>query len=107
MHAQLADSVPDGTIVGASPVAGGMAFLVSSRVEGQHWDTDPRVILDTASGGVQAVTLPPAPTGQILASSIDADGTALTVTAENFGADPGRPGDLDIDRRRRDLVSAD
>jgi hypothetical protein len=87
LHPTLADSLPDGTIVGASTVSGGMAFLVSSRVDGQHWDTDPRVILDTASG-VQTVTLPAAPFGQILATSIATDGDDVTVTGENFGTDP-------------------
>jgi hypothetical protein len=91
LRARLADSVPDGTIVGASPVSGGMAFLVSSRVSGHHWDSDPRVVLDTSEDGVETLTLPAAPAGEILATTIDADGDTLTVTAEDFGSDPVTP----------------
>ena len=54
---------------------------------GQHWDTDPRVLL--ADGmSVQTVRLPSAPPGEILVDGIDSDGDTLTVTGENYGVDP-------------------
>ncbi len=87
LDAKLALSLPDGTIVGAARTATGFAFLVSNRVSGQNWDTDPRVVL--ASGtDVQTIRLPSAAPGQILAEQIAADGDTLTVTGENFGTDP-------------------
>jgi hypothetical protein len=87
LDAKLAVSLPDGTIVDAARTQAGFAFLVSNRVAGRHWDTDPRVLL--ASGtDVQTIRLPSAPPGQILAEQITADGDTLTVTGENFGIDP-------------------
>jgi hypothetical protein len=80
-------SLPDGTIVASTPVPGGEAFLVSNRVGGQSWDTDPRVIL--AEGASAAtVRLPSAPPGEILAEQITASGGSITVTGTNFRTDP-------------------
>ena len=90
LDAKLALSVPNGTIVAGARTADGFAFLVSNRVDGQGWDTSPRVVLAEASG-IQTIQLPSAPRGEILAQSITADGPDLTVTATNFGADPQPP----------------
>ena len=80
----------DQKIVDAARTQVGFAFLVSNRVGGRHWDTDPRVLL--ASGtDVQTIRLPSAPPGQILAEQITDDGDTLTVTGENFGIDPVAP----------------
>lgn len=87
LDAKLAVSLPDGTIVGAAQTGSGFAFLVSNRVDGRHWDTDPRVVLADGTA-VQTIRLPSAPAGEILAESISADGNSLTVTGEDFGADP-------------------
>jgi hypothetical protein len=87
LAAKLVEDMPDGTIVSGVPTPGGFAFLVSSRVGGQHWDTSPRVLL--ASGAaVQTVTLPAAPPGALLGQDIISSGETLTVDATNFGTDP-------------------
>jgi hypothetical protein len=87
LAAKLMSAIPDGTIVSSTRTADGFAFLVSNRVDGQHWDTAPRVIL--ASGGsAQTVTLPSAASGALLATGIDSAGETLTVTATDYGADP-------------------
>jgi hypothetical protein len=87
LEARVATSLPDGTILGGVRTSGGFAFLVSNRVAGQHWDTDPRVILADGTS-VQTVRLPSAPPGEILAETIAAGGSTLTVTATDFGTDP-------------------
>jgi hypothetical protein len=87
LDAKLALSLPDGTIVDAVQAGSGFAFLVSNRVDGRHWDTDPRVVLADGDA-VQTIRLPSAPTGEILAESITASGDSLTVTGEDFGTDP-------------------
>jgi hypothetical protein len=90
IDARLDIDVPDGTIVATARLPVGFAFLVSSRVDGQHWDTSPRVLL--ADGAtVQTVRLPAAPNGEILAATITADGSTLTVQGTNFGTDPTSP----------------
>lgn len=90
LEAKLAASLPDGTIVGSARTESGFVFLVSNRIAGQHWDTDPRVLLaDGAS--VQTILLPSAPPGEILAESIAESNGTLTVTATNFGTDPVTP----------------
>jgi hypothetical protein len=80
-------SLPDGTIVAATPIAGGEAFLVSNRVGGQSWDTNPRVIL-AEGADAQTVRLPAAPPGEILAEQITASAGTITVTGTNFRTDP-------------------
>jgi hypothetical protein len=87
LDARVATSLPDGTILGGARTPDGFAFLVSNRVSGQHWDTNPRVIL-ADGGSVETVRLPSAPAGEILAESITESGGALTVTATDFGTDP-------------------
>ncbi len=87
LDAKLLTSVPGGTIVAATETPDGFAFLVSNRVEGQHWDTNPRVLLAT-DADVQTIQLPSAENGELLAEGIEADGGTLTVTATNFGSDP-------------------
>ena len=90
LDARVATSLPDGTILGGVRTPDGFAFLVSNRVSGQHWDTNPRVILaDGAS--VETVRLPSAPPGEILAESITGSAGTLTVTATDFGTDPVSP----------------
>ena len=81
---------PTARIVGGVRTPDGFAFLVSNRVSGQHWDTNPRVMLaDGAS--VQTMRLPSTPPGEILAESITGSDGTLTVTATNFGTDPVSP----------------
>jgi hypothetical protein len=87
LDARVATSLPDGTIVGGVRTSDGFAFLVSNRVAGQHWDANPRVILADGSS-IQTVRLPSAPPGEILAETITASGSTLTVTATDFGTDP-------------------
>jgi hypothetical protein len=87
LEAKLISTVPDGTIVASTRTADGFAFLVSSRVDGQHWDTSPRVIL-ASNDGAQTVTLPSAPPGELLADEVDSTGESLTVTATDYGRDP-------------------
>ena len=79
--------VAGGTIVAAAPIAGqGVAVLVSNRVDGLGWDTDPRVL--TVHGTtVKTVTLP-TQSGEILARTIRASGAALTVTGTNYASNP-------------------
>jgi hypothetical protein len=90
LDARVATSLPDGTILGGVRTPDGFAFLVSNRVSGQHWDTNPRVIL-ADGGSVETVRLPSAPAGEILAESITESGGTLTVTATDFGTDPVSP----------------
>jgi PQQ-like domain len=88
LTARLVDDVPAGTIVGATPIAGGVAALVSNRVAGQHWDSAPRVLI-AHGADVRTVTLPAAdPLGEVLAEQIAAEGSRLTVTGTDFAADP-------------------
>jgi len=84
---RLATSVADGTIIVAAPIAGqGVAVLVSNRVDGLGWDTDPRVLIVHGTT-VKTVTLP-TQSGEILARTIRASGAALTVTGTNYGPNP-------------------
>jgi hypothetical protein len=71
LTSKVVASLPDGTIVAATAIEGGEAFLVSNRVAGQNWDTDPRVALAEGSQ-IQTVRLPSAPPGEILAEHIAA-----------------------------------
>jgi hypothetical protein len=87
LDAKIAMSLSDGVIVGSARNPSGFAFLVSNRIAGQHWDTNPRVLVADA-GSVQTVRLPSAPNGEILAENISASGGTLTVDAVNFGTDP-------------------
>ena len=80
-------SLPDGAIVASTAVPGGEAFLVSNRVDGQSWDTNPRVIL-AEGASAETVRLPSAPPGEILAQQITATGGTITVTGTNFRTDP-------------------
>jgi hypothetical protein len=79
-------SLDDGTIVDTAQIPGGIAALVSSRVDGEGWDTDPRVLL-VQGDSAQTVTLP-TEDGQILVEQITASGTDLTVTGEDYGSAP-------------------
>ena len=63
-------------------------MLVSARVDGQGWDTAPRVIV--ASGSTAHVVTLPAQAGQPLAQTIKASGRRLTVTAFDFTDQPVR-----------------
>ena len=81
-------SVRNGTIVAGVPTRSGAASLVSARVDGQGWDTAPRVIVASGTTG-RLVTLP-AQQGQPLAQTITASGNRLTVTAFDFTEQPAR-----------------
>jgi hypothetical protein len=81
-------TITDGTIVQAAAIPGGLAVLVSSRVHGSNWDTEPRVLLVHGTT-VQAVTLPTA-RGRLLVQKLTATGQHLTVTATDFVANPAR-----------------
>ena len=79
-------SVADGTIVSAVPFHGGVAALVSNRIDGAGWDNAPRVIV--ARGGVgKTVTLPSRP-GNPLVESMRVAGSRLVVTAVDAVAEP-------------------
>jgi hypothetical protein len=62
--------------------------LVSARVDGQGWDTAPRVIV--ASGSTAHVVTLPVQQGQPLAQTITANGDRLIVTAFDFTVQPAR-----------------
>ena len=82
----LALSVADGTIVDAATVPGGVAALVSNRVGGLGWDTNPRVAV-IRSGKTRLVTLP-AQTGEILAQTLLVRWPRLIVTGTDFDTGP-------------------
>ncbi len=88
LAARTIESVRNGTIVAAAPTRSGVAALVSARVDGQGWDTAPRVIVANGSTA-HLVTLPAQP-GQPLAQIIAANGNRLTVTALDFTEQPAR-----------------
>ena len=98
LAARTIESVRNGTIVAGIPTSLGIAVLVSTRVDGQGWDTAPRVIV--ASGWTGRVVTLPAQPGQPLAQTITASGNRLTVTAFDFTVQPARKLTLDVDRRR-------
>ena len=88
LAARTIESVRNGTIVAGIPTSSGIAVLVSTRVDGQGWDTAPRVIVASGSTG-RVVTLPAQP-GQPLAQTITASSNRLTVTAFDFTVQPAR-----------------
>jgi hypothetical protein len=81
-------SVADGTIVSAVPIRGGVAVLVSNRVNGAGWDNAPRVLLAHGSAARNVVFL----TTVIdpLVQTIKAAGRRLTVTAVDDVQQPSR-----------------
>jgi outer membrane protein assembly factor BamB len=81
-------TVTDGTIKRVEPIPGGVAVLVSSRVDGQGWDTAPRVLLVRGTTA-QTETLPTA-RGRLLAQSLTVAWPKLTVSATDYVADPAR-----------------
>jgi len=86
LGARTIASVGDGTIVSAIPFRGGLAALVSNRVDGAGWDNSPRVIV-VQGGSVKTVALPSRP-GTPLAQTIKASGARLVVTAVDSVAQP-------------------
>jgi hypothetical protein len=88
LGARTVASVADGTIVSAIPFQGGLAALVSSRLDGAGWDNAPRVII-VRGGNVKTVTLPSRP-GTPLVRAIKASGARLTVTAVDSVAQRAR-----------------
>jgi hypothetical protein len=81
-------SFTDGTITDVKPIPGGVAALVSSRVHGESWDTTPRVVIVRGTS-VQTVTLP-AQRGRLLVQGLQVAWPKLTVTANDFVANPVR-----------------
>jgi hypothetical protein len=79
---------PAATVVDAAPAAGGVAALLSSRVDGKNWDTAPRVVVVRGTRA-RLLTLP-AKIGQILVHTITVRGSSATVTGTDFGLDPVR-----------------
>ncbi len=81
-------SVADGTIVSAVPIQGGVAALVSNRVNGAGWDNAPRIVL--AHGSVARTVVLPSQSGDPLVRTIKAAGRRLTVTAVDDVQQPSR-----------------
>jgi hypothetical protein len=79
LAASTAASVADGTIVSAVPIRGGVAALVSNRVNGAGWDNAPRVLL--AHGSTARTVVLPSQPGDPLVQTIKAAGRRLVVTA--------------------------
>ncbi len=88
LGARTVASVADGTIVSAIPFQGGVAALVSNRVDGAGWDNTPRVII-VQGAGHKTVTLPRR-MGDPLVQTIKASGKRLVVTAVDFVLQPSR-----------------
>ena len=88
LGAHTVASVADGAIVSAVPLQGGVAALVSNRVDGAGWDNAPRVII-AQSGRARTVTLP-SRAGDPLVQSIKASGKRLVVTAVDYVQQPSR-----------------
>ena len=81
LAARTIESVRSGTIVAGIPTSSGIAVLVSTRVDGQGWDTAPRVIVAASGSTGRVVTLPAAEPGRPLAQTITASGSRRTMTA--------------------------
>jgi len=81
-------SFADGTISDVEAIPGGVVGLVSSRVNGEGWDTDPRVSL-VHGGTAQTVTLP-MERGRILVEKVEVAWPKLTVVGTNYVANPVR-----------------
>ncbi len=77
-----------GAVVGAVASDGHLVAAVSSRVNGQGYDTQPRVIVASGSS-TQTLTLP-AQTGRPLLTGISAKGSTVTVTATDFTVEPAQ-----------------
>jgi hypothetical protein len=88
LRSKLAISVPDGRIVDAKAIPGGVAALVSRRVGGKGWDAEPRVVI--ARGDEANAIALPAHEGRILAHELEADWPNLTVTGTDYAAEPAR-----------------
>jgi hypothetical protein len=82
----VALNLGNGTIVDAATVPGGVVALVSNRVDGLGWDTNPRVAV-IRSGKTQLVTLP-AQTGDILTQRLLVRWPRLIVTGTDFDSAP-------------------
>ncbi len=88
LGARTVASVGDGAIVSAIPFQGGVAALVSNRVDGAGWDNAPRVII-AQGGAAKTVNLPGRP-GDPLVQTIRASGKRLVVTAVDYVQQPAR-----------------
>jgi len=81
-------SFADGSISDVEAIPGGVVALVSNRVNGEGWDTNPRVVL--ADGvAAQTVTLP-MERGRILVDRVDVEWPKLTVVGTDYVVNPVR-----------------
>jgi hypothetical protein len=81
-------ALPDGRISDVQPIPGGVIALVSSRVNGQGWDTDPRVLV--VHGETAQIVALPMERGRILVNHIEVSWPKLTVVGINYVANPVR-----------------
>jgi hypothetical protein len=82
-------NVANGTVVDAVAVPGGVIALISYRVNGLGWDNSPRLAV-IRDGRTQTISLPTR-SGNILARTIRADGSDLTVSAVDYSSNPISP----------------
>ena len=102
LAARTIESVRNGTIVAGVATRAGAAVLVSARVDGQGWDTAPRVIV--ASGSTARVVTLPAQPGQPLAQTHHGERQSSDRHRVRLHRPTGPQAHLDVDRRWVDLV---
>lgn len=78
----------DGTISDVEAIPGGVVALVSSRVNGEGWDTDPRVVL--VHGRTAQTVMLPMERGRILVEKVEVAWPTLTVVGTDYVANPVR-----------------
>ena len=78
----------DGKISDVEAIPGGVVAVVSSRIHGEGWDTDPRVVI--IHGSTARTVMLPMNQGRILVSHVTVAWPKLTVLGTNYVANPVR-----------------
>ena len=88
LSSQTVATLTDGRISDVQPIPGGVVALVSSRVNGQGWDTDPRVLV--VHGETAEIVALPMERGRILVNHVEVSWPRLTVVGIDYVANPVR-----------------
>jgi hypothetical protein len=84
IRSRVAAVVASGRIVGLARVPGGVAALITARVDGHGWDNAPRVLV--VRNGHSTMLRLPRVSGSVLVRSISAAWPAVSVRGTNFDA---------------------
>lgn len=88
LTSQTVAEFTDGRISDVEAIPGGVVAVVSSRIHGEGWDTEPRVVI--VHGGTAQTVMLPMDRGRILVNHVDVDWPKLTVLGTNYVANPVR-----------------